>query len=692
MPYRGNGATGLGKPLKLMARPLRAEIPIYLAAFRPRSVELTAEIADGWLPIFFSPEKSRAVFPAPFERDDLDIAPSVPALVSDDVETARDALKGYYALYIGGMGARGKNFYNDLACEYGFEEAAMRIQDLYLDGKHRDAAATVPDELVDELALVGPRSGSRSGSPPGASRGRPPCSSRPATRRRCARWRRRCDGAVRPEREDGDRHRRRHRDRPTDGRRSRGGGREPRPLCAQGGALRAGGRRARGAPGRSRARPRDVRDAEQVRRVVERTVSELGGVDVLVNNAGTVWGASPEDMPLEGWQKVVDVNLTGVFLFAQAAGRTMIERGDGGAIVNIASVAGLQGGPPEIMNTVVYNASEGRGDRFHARPCVQVGAHGIRVNAIAPGWFPSDMSGYVLDRHADTLCAPHPARALRRAPKTERRGRLPRVAASAYVTGLTRSWSTGANRPGSRGFPGRPSWRSGSAPRQLDAPPRRRRVEGKPGQSTPRATGCSSDAPRAASSTPRHCRSRTSSPCSKPQPRPASAFAPIAYLGELGGREAFAMERVDGETIGRRIARNPPPGLETQLADELAKIHAIPPERSLFSAAATSSNASTASSTRSTTRIRRSSTASGGSAGTGQSRSPTSSATATSGSATWPSPSAGSSTSSTGSSPTSPTRGRTPRGRSSARGGSAPTSGVSAESASSAPTSRGMRS
>jgi len=157
VPYRGNGATGLGKPLKLMARPLRSEIPIYLAAFRPRAVELAAEIADGWLPIFFSPEKSRTVFPAPFARDDLDIAPSVPALVSDDVESARDALKGYYALYIGGMGARGANFYNDLTREYGFEEAATRIQELYLDGKQRDAAAAVPDELVDELALVGPK-------------------------------------------------------------------------------------------------------------------------------------------------------------------------------------------------------------------------------------------------------------------------------------------------------------------------------------------------------------------------------------------------------------------------------------------------------------------------------------------------------------------------------------------------------
>ena len=157
VPYRGADATGLGKPLKLMMRPLRAEIPIYLASLRRRSVELATEIADGWLPIFFSPERARQTFPVPFEREGLDIAPSVPAVLSDDVETARDVLKPYYALYVGGMGARGKNFYNELACEYGFEEAAKRIQDLFLDGKQRDAAAAVPDELVDELALVGPR-------------------------------------------------------------------------------------------------------------------------------------------------------------------------------------------------------------------------------------------------------------------------------------------------------------------------------------------------------------------------------------------------------------------------------------------------------------------------------------------------------------------------------------------------------
>ena len=157
VPYRGPDATGLAKPLKLMVRPPRAEIPIYLASLRRRSVQLATEIADGWLPIFFSPERARQTFPVPFERNGLDIAPAVPAVLSDDVETARDALKPYYALYVGGMGARGKNFYNELACEYGFEEAAQRIQELFLDGKQRDAAAAVPDELVDELALVGPR-------------------------------------------------------------------------------------------------------------------------------------------------------------------------------------------------------------------------------------------------------------------------------------------------------------------------------------------------------------------------------------------------------------------------------------------------------------------------------------------------------------------------------------------------------
>jgi F420-dependent oxidoreductase-like protein len=157
IPYSGNGATGLGKPLKLMLRPLRSAIPIYLAAISPKSVELAFEIADGWLPIFFSPERAREVFGIEHVRDGFEIAASVPVLATDDVESGRDALKQYYALYIGGMGARGTNFYNNLAARYGYEDAARTVQDLFLDGKQRDAAAAVPDAFVDEVALVGPK-------------------------------------------------------------------------------------------------------------------------------------------------------------------------------------------------------------------------------------------------------------------------------------------------------------------------------------------------------------------------------------------------------------------------------------------------------------------------------------------------------------------------------------------------------
>jgi F420-dependent oxidoreductase-like protein len=148
---------GRPKPLKLMARPLRAEIPIYLAAIAPKAVEQAAEIADGWLPLFFSPGKVREAFPAPFAREGLDVAPSVPAVAIDDVEAGRDALKPYYALYIGGMGSRVRNFYNDLFARYGFEREAREIQELFLDGKQREAAAAVPDRFVDEVALVGPK-------------------------------------------------------------------------------------------------------------------------------------------------------------------------------------------------------------------------------------------------------------------------------------------------------------------------------------------------------------------------------------------------------------------------------------------------------------------------------------------------------------------------------------------------------
>jgi F420-dependent oxidoreductase-like protein len=153
------GGTGLGKPLKLMARPLRADIPIYLAAMRPKAVAQAFEIADGWLPIFWSPEKAREAFGPMLDgaRPGFDIAPSAPVILIDDVEAGREFLKPYYALYIGGMGARGKNFYNELASRYGYEAEAKKVQDLYLDGLKRDAAAAIPDAFVDEVALVGPK-------------------------------------------------------------------------------------------------------------------------------------------------------------------------------------------------------------------------------------------------------------------------------------------------------------------------------------------------------------------------------------------------------------------------------------------------------------------------------------------------------------------------------------------------------
>jgi F420-dependent oxidoreductase-like protein len=155
VPYAGEAATGLGKPLKLMLRPLRAEIPIYLAALSPKNVALAFEIADGWLPVFFSPERARAAFG--FEsRDGFEIAPTVHVAVTDDLGSARDAIRPILALYVGGMGARRANFYNSLVARYGYEADARRIQELFLDGKQREAAAAVPDALVDEVALVGP--------------------------------------------------------------------------------------------------------------------------------------------------------------------------------------------------------------------------------------------------------------------------------------------------------------------------------------------------------------------------------------------------------------------------------------------------------------------------------------------------------------------------------------------------------
>lgn len=167
IPYQGADATGLGKPLKSIIHG-RADLPIYLAAIGPKNVELAAEIADGWLPIFFSPRHYAEVFQASVEAGfrkaqngkniaHFDIAPSVPVVLGDDVDRCRNMVKPFLALYVGGMGAKDKNFYYDLVCRYGYADAAAQIQNFYLQGKKMEAAAAVPDALVDDIALCGPK-------------------------------------------------------------------------------------------------------------------------------------------------------------------------------------------------------------------------------------------------------------------------------------------------------------------------------------------------------------------------------------------------------------------------------------------------------------------------------------------------------------------------------------------------------
>jgi gluconate 5-dehydrogenase len=147
----------------------------------------------------------------------------------------------------------------------------------------------------------------------------------------------------------------------------------------------------------------DLRDPAAIDAVVRRTVDELGRIDILVNNAGTSWGAAPEDVPLEGWQKVMDVNLTGAFLFAQSVGRVLIEQAEGGKIVNVASVAAFRGAPQAAMNAIPYNASKGGLVALTIDLAVKWAQHGINVNAIAPGWFPTDLSGSTLDAAGERL-------------------------------------------------------------------------------------------------------------------------------------------------------------------------------------------------------------------------------------------------------------------------------------------------
>jgi F420-dependent oxidoreductase-like protein len=156
---------GPGKALKLTIAPVQDRIPIYLAAIGPNNTRLAGEIADGWIPTLFSPEHVAEFRPLLEEGaavsgrsldGSFDIAPTVNVFVTDDLASARDAMRPFLALYVGGMGSREKNFYNQLVQRYGFEDAAREVQDLYLEGKRDEAMAALPDELIDLVSLCGP--------------------------------------------------------------------------------------------------------------------------------------------------------------------------------------------------------------------------------------------------------------------------------------------------------------------------------------------------------------------------------------------------------------------------------------------------------------------------------------------------------------------------------------------------------
>ncbi len=167
IPLPREQGSGMGKPLKIIGQPVRSRIPVYLATLGARSVELTAEIAEGWMPIFFWPERAKSVWGDALARGasrrdpelgPLEIVAGGLAAVGDGLEHLRDLERPHLALYVGGMGARGANFYNDLACRYGFEDEAKLVQDLYLSGKKDEAAAAIPDELLTGTTLIGPES------------------------------------------------------------------------------------------------------------------------------------------------------------------------------------------------------------------------------------------------------------------------------------------------------------------------------------------------------------------------------------------------------------------------------------------------------------------------------------------------------------------------------------------------------
>jgi len=167
IPYRGAGASGLGKPLKSILHG-RPDMKIYTASISPKGIELAAEIADGVLPVWMSPDWYDQLYKPHLEAGfakagggknlkDFDLAPFVTCVMGNDVAKCREPVKASLALYIGGMGARNKNFYNSYVRQFGYDDLATKLQDLYLSGKKNEAQAAVPDELADAVALLGPK-------------------------------------------------------------------------------------------------------------------------------------------------------------------------------------------------------------------------------------------------------------------------------------------------------------------------------------------------------------------------------------------------------------------------------------------------------------------------------------------------------------------------------------------------------
>jgi F420-dependent oxidoreductase-like protein len=156
-PYQGEGSAGLGKPLKIMTHPLRSDLPIFIGAEGPKNVKQTVEIADGWLPLYYSPARPE-VYAEQLAgaRDDFEITVNVSVKVCDDISEGLFMTRAMLGFYIGGMGAKGQNYHTKLMARMGFEEEAYRIQDMFLEGKRDEAIAEVPEEFADEITLVGP--------------------------------------------------------------------------------------------------------------------------------------------------------------------------------------------------------------------------------------------------------------------------------------------------------------------------------------------------------------------------------------------------------------------------------------------------------------------------------------------------------------------------------------------------------